>query len=151
VEFEANLQYSTLTFTTAVQDKFKVSVAAACNAGSVCHVSKETVNIMSIVQNSVPRRRLHATSISVGVMVFVKNQADGNRIIGVLSKDNLNQESQLAGLEPMAFSVSAPVTIVNTLAKSTSPGFGLSSILIPVVLVGVLVEIAMIRGGMYYV
>jgi len=62
---------------------------------------------MSIGENSVPRRRLHATSIKVSMIILVESEADGNRIVGVLSKDNLNRELQSAGMEPMAFDVSA--------------------------------------------
>ena len=41
IELEANLPYSASTFTIAVQDNFKVGVAAACSVASVCDVGKE--------------------------------------------------------------------------------------------------------------
>jgi len=107
------------------------------------------VKIMSIVENSVPRSRLHATSIKVGVIILVESEADGNRIVGVLSKDNLNRELQSAGMEPMAFYVSAPAMVFDTIVKSTLPGFDVASILIPVVSISVLVGIALILGGLY--
>jgi len=143
IEFQANLPYSASTFNTAVQEKFKVAVAAECRAGSVCHMSKEQVEITNIVENNVPRRRLQATSISVGVIVFVESQADGDRIIGFLSKDNLNRELETAGVEPIAFLVSVPTSVV----KSTLSGFEVNSILILIsVLVGVLAVVTFILG-----
>jgi len=119
---------------------------------AVCHISKELVEVMSIVENIVPRRRLDTTSISVGVIILVESWADGSRIIAVLSKDNLNRELETAGVEPMAFFVSLPAIVVKSaVVESTWPEFEVASTLIPVVSVGVLVVIALILGRIYYV
>ena len=116
IEFQINLPYSSSTFTTEVQDKLKVGVASACRADSVCQISKSQVEITSILESSLPRRRLHATSISVGLMIFVESEADSNKIIGGLTKDNLNRELQTVGVEPMTF-VSSPTTVVASVAS----------------------------------
>jgi len=117
IEFQANLPYIASTFTTAVQDNFKIGVAAACRADGACQVSKSQVEIASIVESGLPRRRLHATSISVGLIIFVESEAHSNKLIGGLTKDNLNRELQIVGVEPMSF-VSAPTTVVRPSAAS---------------------------------
>ena len=107
------LPYSLEAFTEAVQDTFKISIAATASAGCECEIAKTDVDITRTTENAPPagaRRRLHAASITVDVSILVPDAKTGNLLVqsDALSREAMNDELVKRGLEPIVQVTSSP-------------------------------------------
>ena len=107
------LPYSLEGFTEAVQDNFKIAIAATASAGCECKIAKTEVDITRITENAAPagtRRRLHTASITVDVSILVPDAKTGNLLVqsDALSREAMNDELVKRGLEPIAQVTSSP-------------------------------------------
>jgi hypothetical protein len=115
VVLDVVLPYSREAFTEAVQDKFRIGMAAAAKAGCKCEVTKSEVIIKNIQAEPAAapgtRRLLSAAAgITVGVSILLPNLQAGNLLVqsGALSKEGVNNELDKVQVERVT-SVSSPV------------------------------------------
>ena len=113
VELQVVLPYSLEGFTDAVQDTFKIAIAATASAGCECKIAKTEVDITRNTESAAPagtRRRLHAASITVDVSILVPDAKTGNLLVqsDALSREAMNDELVKRGLEPIAQVTSRP-------------------------------------------
>ena len=107
------LPYSLEAFTEAVQDTFKIALAATASAGCECKIAKTDVDITRTTENAAPagtRRRLHAASITVDVSILVPDAKTGSLLVqsDALSREAMNDELVKRGLEPITQVTSSP-------------------------------------------
>ena len=100
------LPYSLEGFTEAVQDNFKIAIAATASAGCECEIAKTDVDITRTVEKAAAagtRRRLHADSITVDVSILVPDAQAGSLPVqsDALSREAMNDELVKRGLEPI--------------------------------------------------
>lgn len=106
IEFQVILPYSRGTFTAALQNKFRVAIAATASAGCGCAVTKKGIDITRIVENAASagaRRRLQAASIAVDVSITMPNVEAGWMLLerDVLTKEKMNEELVKQGVASM--------------------------------------------------
>ena len=97
VELQVVLPYSLEAFTEAVQDTFEIAIAATASAGCECKIAKTDVDITRTTENAAPagtRRRLHAASITVDVIILVPDAKTGSLLVQshALSKEAMNDQ-----------------------------------------------------------
>ena len=107
------LPYSLEGFTEAVQDTFKIAIAAAASAGCECKIAKTEVDITRTTEKAAPagtRRRLHAASITVDVSIVVPDAKTGSLLVqsDAVSREAMNDELVKRGLEPITQVTSSP-------------------------------------------
>jgi hypothetical protein len=113
VEFQVMLLCSLEGFTEAVQDTFKIAIAAAASAGCECKIAKTEVDITHTTEKAAlagTRRRLHAASITVVVSILVPDAKTGSLLVqsDALSREAMNNELVKRGLEPITQVTSSP-------------------------------------------
>ena len=147
LKMQVILPYTLETFTSEVQDSFKIGVAAASSAGCTCLIAKEDVDITNFAEvqrrvlvgrpptgGTTSRRATDGLVVDLSIAMLNSEQGDALLKSGYLSKDRLNAELDKVGVSPISEISKSPV--------STSDGGGEMSPL-PIIggTVGVLVLI----------
>ena len=111
------LSYSLEGFTKAVQDNFKIGIAAAARAGCNCQVTKTEVIITrmnpSIVLPGSRRGLLAPAGIKVGLRILVPDVDAGRLLVqsNALSREGMNKEMAKLGVELITKVTSGPVLL----------------------------------------
>ena len=139
VDFVVNLPYTSESFEQVREDFLQVVTWVAI-------VERDRIVDMDVSeQTTLPGRRLFiATSIHVSLRIRVDSLAEGERVVGRLSRYFLNLELVKLGIKPIADFVSGPESVVKsnstTVTKADDDGrVGFSWILIVAIGAGIFV------------
>ena len=121
LKMQVILPYTIETFTTEVQNSFKIGVAAASSAGCTCLIAKENVSITNLVEvqrrvlvgrpPTVVSSRRATDGLVVDLSIALLNSEQGESLLksGYLSKDRLNAELEKVGVFPISEISKRPV------------------------------------------